>query len=65
MELNLAVKSGRFGEFLEGVRALLIDKDNKPNWKYSSVELVDKEVLDWFFESKWLKESHPLIKLGK
>lgn len=63
MELNLAVKSGRFGEFLEGVRALLIDKDNTPNWKYSSVISIDKQVIDWFFTSKWAKEDHPLAKL--
>ena len=64
MELNLAVKSGRFGEFSEGVRSLLIDKDNSPKWKYPSVELIDDKVLDWFFDSKWSKETHPLCKLG-
>jgi enoyl-CoA hydratase/carnithine racemase len=64
MELNLAVKSGHFGEFHEGVRALLIDKDNNPKWRYLSVDLIDSEVVDWFFESKWTKEAHPLAKLG-
>jgi enoyl-CoA hydratase/carnithine racemase len=65
MELNLAVKSGHFGEFHEGVRALLIDKDNCPKWQYQSVELIDSEVLDWFFDSKWSKEAHPLAQLGQ
>jgi enoyl-CoA hydratase/carnithine racemase len=64
MELNLAVKSGHFGEFHEGVRALLIDKDNNPKWRYPSVDLIDTEVVDWFFESKWTKDAHPLAKLG-
>ncbi len=64
MELNLAVKCGHFGEFLEGVRALLIDKDNNPQWHYASVELIDAKVLDWFFESNWLKAEHPLVKLA-
>ena len=64
MELNLAVKSGHFGEFHEGVRALLIDKDNSPKWQYQSVELIDTEVIDWFFDSKWSKEAHPLAQLG-
>ena len=63
MELNLAVKSGYFGEFLEGVRALLIDKDNKPQWHYSSVELIEPEVIDWFFESIWTKQEHPLVNI--
>jgi len=65
MELNLAVKSGHFGEFKEGVRALLIDKDSSPKWQYQSVELIDAEVVDWFFNSKWSKEAHPLAQLGQ
>lgn len=64
MELNLAVKCGYFGEFSEGVRALLIDKDNNPQWRYSSVEVIDEKVLEWFFKSAWLKAEHPLAKLG-
>jgi enoyl-CoA hydratase/carnithine racemase len=63
MELNLAVKSGYFGEFLEGVRALLIDKDNTPKWRYDSIAQTDEAVIDWFFESKWSEEAHPLVKL--
>jgi enoyl-CoA hydratase/carnithine racemase len=63
MELNLAVKSGYFGEFLEGVRALLIDKDNTPKWRYGSIAQIDESVIDWFFESKWSEEAHPLVKL--
>jgi len=64
LELTLAVKSGRFGEFSEGVRALLIDKDNKPQWHFDSVVNVDKAVVDWFFDAKWSKEQHPLASLG-
>jgi len=63
LELNLAVKSGQFGEFSEGVRALLIDKDFKPQWRFKSLTEVDKTVVDWFFESKWTKEQHPLSAL--
>ncbi len=65
MELNLAVKSGHFGEFKEGVRALLIDKDNSPKWRYSSIESIDEKTIAWFFDSKWLKEAHPLAHLGQ
>ena len=64
MELNLSVKAGQFGEFSEGVRALLIDKDYSPKWKFSSIESVDTKVIDWFFESKWTPEQHPLVNLG-
>jgi len=65
MELNLSVKSGQFGEFVEGVRALLIDKDNNPKWHFDSIATVDEKVIDWFFESKWSQEQHPLILLDK
>jgi len=64
MELNLAVKCGYFGEFSEGVRALLIDRDKCPKWCYSSVEVIDTMVLNWFFESSWSKAEHPLAKLS-
>jgi enoyl-CoA hydratase/carnithine racemase len=65
LELNLSVKCGQFGEFCEGVRALLIDKDNKPAWKFSSVEKVDPATIDWFFEPIWTEQDHPLAHLGK
>jgi len=64
MELDLAVKCGCFGEFSEGVRALLIDRDKSPKWRYSSVEVIDTKVLNWFFESSWSKAEHPLAKLS-
>lgn len=63
MELNLSVKSGQFGEFVEGVRALLIDKDNNPQWRFDSIEMVDQKTIAWFFESKWTADLHPLAKL--
>ncbi len=65
LELNLSVKCGKYGEFVEGVRALLIDKDNKPQWKFNSVKEVDEDVIDWFFKSKWSAQDHPLAALGK
>ncbi len=64
MELNLSVNSGKFGEFVEGVRALLIDKDNKPKWKFNSADDVDEATVDWFFKDKWLGLEHPLQHLG-
>jgi enoyl-CoA hydratase/carnithine racemase len=63
MELTLSVKSGQFGEFCEGIRALLIDKDNSPKWHFDSIDSVDKKVVEWFFVSKWTEEEHPLINI--
>jgi enoyl-CoA hydratase/carnithine racemase len=37
------------GEFAEGVRALLIDKDLQPRWRYASLSEVDENWIDDFF----------------
>ncbi|MEO9944157.1 enoyl-CoA hydratase/isomerase family protein [Paraglaciecola sp.] len=63
MELGLSCKSGKFGEFQEGVRALLVDKDGKPNWKYKTVEEVPDSVVEYFFEAIWPADLHPLAHL--
>ena len=65
MELGLSVKCGQFGEFQEGVRALLIDKDGKPNWRYSDSSSVPLHVIEEFFNSPWTSDTHPLALLGK
>jgi len=64
-ELSMSVQCGRFGEFKEGVRALLIDKDGKPNWKFTDLNSVSQEHLAPFFESLWDNGTHPLATLGK
>jgi len=38
------------GDFMEGVRALLIDKDNQPKWRYTLDE-VSSEIIDRLFIS--------------
>lgn len=35
--------------FYEGVRALMIDKDNQPRWRYPSINEVSADVVDGFF----------------
>lgn len=64
MELGLSCQCGEFGEFQEGVRALMIDKDNQPNWRFKSVEQVPKTTVDYFFENIWSQGAHPLAHLG-
>lgn len=48
-ELNLSMRCCQHTEFFEGVRALLIDKDNQPHWKYNQISKVDPKEVDWFF----------------
>ncbi|WP_100657420.1 enoyl-CoA hydratase/isomerase family protein [Alteromonas flava] len=65
MELDLSCRCGSFGEFAEGVRALLIDKDMQPQWRFTSVADVPMETIQWFFTSPWDGSNHPLSMLGK
>jgi enoyl-CoA hydratase/carnithine racemase len=65
MELVMSCHCGTVGEFQEGVRALLVDKDNHPQWLYPSIEAVPVEVIEAFFSSPWSAEQHPLASLGK
>jgi enoyl-CoA hydratase len=48
-EYALAGRIVRTHDFREGVRALLIDKDNSPHWDPPVPELVDEEMLDILF----------------
>ena len=60
-ELVLSVQCCRHREFPEGVRALLVDKDGKPNWTFSSINDVDPAFLDELFVSPW--ETNPLANM--
>jgi enoyl-CoA hydratase len=49
-EYALATRVVRTHDFREGVRALLIDKDNSPQWDPATPEEVTDEMLDVLFE---------------
>jgi enoyl-CoA hydratase len=49
-EYALASRIVRTHNFREGVRALLIDKDNNPQWDPTTAEEVTDELLDVLFE---------------
>lgn len=52
-ELNLSVQASLKGEFAEGIRALLIDKDKNPRWNYPTVDAVEQQWINSFFELLW------------
>lgn len=52
-ELSLSVKICLEGDFAEGIRALLIDKDKQPHWQYASLAEVERQKLDWLLEPLW------------
>jgi enoyl-CoA hydratase len=48
VEYRLCVRLFEHGEFLEGVRALIVDKDRKPKWRPSKLEDVGPDlVAEW------------------
>ena len=46
-------------EFPEGVRALLVDRDNSPKWNPKSIEEIPQSLIQKFFDEK-PNEWHPL-----
>ena len=56
-------RSGLTSETVEGIRALVIDKDLKPQWNPSRIDQVKPEMIEPFFESPWSAEKHPLSDL--
>ena len=61
LELIVAVQCCAHGDFAEGVRALLIDKDNAPRWQPASLGDVSAAYLDEYFVAPW--NTHPLADL--
>ncbi|RJX75408.1 enoyl-CoA hydratase/isomerase family protein [Vibrio sinensis] len=64
VELSLSVRCALLGEFQEGVRSRLIDKDNQPEWMFGSVSSVDESIIDTLFTSLWTRDNHPLAGLS-
>jgi enoyl-CoA hydratase len=51
MELGIAAKVLKGHDFYEGVRAALVDKDQTPHWCPATIEDVDAEEINRFFQS--------------
>tara|TARA_B100001057_G_scaffold255313_1_gene255551 strand:- start:483 stop:1520 length:1038 start_codon:yes stop_codon:yes gene_type:complete len=51
MEFRMVKKVMNDHDFYEGVRALIIDKDNNPSWKPISISKVEENFVDKFFSS--------------
>lgn len=64
-ELNLACQCCIHPDFAEGVRALLVDKDQSPKWQPATLEEVTAEWVDGYFKPLWTKENCVLKNLGK
>ena len=61
-ELDLAIQVTRHQDFTEGIRAIIIDKDNDPKWVYTKVEDVTTNWIDEHLKPAW--KQNPLKNLG-
>ena len=64
MELNLIHGCFDQGDFVEGIRAVLVEKDNRPRWSPASLAEVTREAVDRFFAPRWPPARHPLATIA-
>lgn len=48
-EFRIVSRIGDGSDFYEGVRAVLIDKDNQPRWRPATLEAVEREMIEHHF----------------
>ena len=60
-ELTLSVQCARHPDFIEGVRALLVDKDQNPCWQPATIDQVTEAYVEEHYKRIWRK--HPLADL--
>ncbi len=63
MELNMIHACFAQGDFIEGIRALIVEKDNQPHWNPGRLEEVERLAIDAFFTPRWAPAQHPLATL--
>jgi enoyl-CoA hydratase/carnithine racemase len=63
MELGIVSRAIGEGDFREGVRAHLVDKDRKPRWTPPKLVEVHPERVQHFLSSPWRIDKHPLADL--
>ena len=50
LEYRFTSRAQEFGNFQEGIRAAIIDKDRNPKWKHANIKEVTQEDLDLFLK---------------
>ncbi len=63
LERTMVRRCFEHGETVEGIRALVIDRDNAPQWNPASLQDVTPEMIAPFFTSAWPDYAHPLREL--
>lgn len=62
-ELDIAWQSVRHPDFAEGVRAMVIDKDFKPQWQHKDIQSVPRSWVEELLRSPWKVNEHPYVDI--
>ena len=63
MELIMSLNCARYGNFQEGVRALLVDKDRNPSYQPATLIELSEEFVEQHFAAPWGAAPNPLAHL--
>jgi enoyl-CoA hydratase/carnithine racemase len=63
MELGIVYHCFEHGDLMEGIRAVILDKDNSPQWNPATLDAVQESAVAAFFMSRWNGPPHPLANL--
>lgn len=64
LEYIVSLHCAAHGDFAEGIRALLIDKDRQPRWNPATLAEATSSWAESFFNAPFSAEAHPLADLG-
>jgi enoyl-CoA hydratase/carnithine racemase len=64
LEYIVSLHCAAHGDFAEGIRALLIDKDRQPHWHPAALADASSTWAQPFFQAPWQEGKHPLANLG-
>lgn len=64
LEYLVSLHCAAYGDFAEGIRALLIDKDRQPHWRPATLAEASHAWVHDFFLAPWPDSEHPLVNLG-
>ena len=65
MEMVIGTHCANNHDFAEGVRALLIEKDNAPTWQFGDLESLPAAYIAGHFADPWNGAGNPLADLGE
>ncbi|MDC8013228.1 enoyl-CoA hydratase/isomerase family protein [Tahibacter soli] len=63
LEYVVSLQCAAHGDFAEGIRALLIDKDRNPRWNPSTLVEATPAWAETFLNPPWAGDAHPLADL--